>query len=171
MESVAFSTVTDPPSVGNPGSIDSYYYWNAMLPANKTGYHIIYSVWARSASTETFYGCSDVVLDGGNGQVTCIGATAPPPTTPCSATYEITTTWPGGFQGQGNRVEPYDVHDVLLDGQLSAGERRDHHQFLERDAVGGWVAGHDDQRLVEQRARPEAPAPYSSSWPTRLPAR
>jgi predicted carbohydrate-binding protein with CBM5 and CBM33 domain len=101
LESTPFSTVTDPPSVGDPGSIDSYYYWNATLPANKTGYHIIYSVWARSDSTETFYGCSDVVFDGGNGQVTGIGATAPPPTTtPCSATYAITNTWPGGFQAQ-----------------------------------------------------------------------
>jgi predicted carbohydrate-binding protein with CBM5 and CBM33 domain len=73
LESVPFSTVTDPPSVGNPGSIDSYYYWDATLPANKTGYHIIYSIWARSDSTETFYGCSDVVFDGGDGQVTGIG--------------------------------------------------------------------------------------------------
>ncbi len=107
LESVPFSTVTDPASVGDPGSIDSYYYWNATLPSGYTGYHIIYSVWARSDSTETFYGCSDVVFDGGSGQVTGIGATAPPPVpTPCSATYSITTTWPGGFQGQVTVTNP-----------------------------------------------------------------
>jgi len=40
METVPFSTATDPPSVGSPGSVDAYYSWNARLPANKTGNHI-----------------------------------------------------------------------------------------------------------------------------------
>lgn len=107
MESTPFSTTTLPPSVGNPGSISSYYYWNATLPAGKTGRHIIYSVWARSDSTETFYGCSDVVFDGGSGQVTGIGAGAPPPpTVQCNATYSITNSWPGGFQGQITVTNP-----------------------------------------------------------------
>jgi predicted carbohydrate-binding protein with CBM5 and CBM33 domain len=107
LESVPFSTATDPPSVGDPGSIDSYYYWNATLPSGYTGYQIIYSIWARSDSTETFYGCSDVVFDGGNGQVTGIGAGAPT-TNPvaCNATYSITSTWPGGFQAQVTVTNP-----------------------------------------------------------------
>jgi len=94
-----FSTATNPPSVGSPGSVDSYYYWNATLPAGYTGDQIIYSVWARSDSPETFYGCSDVVFDGGNGNVTGLGASGPPPKpTPCNVSYAVTTTWPGGFQ-------------------------------------------------------------------------
>jgi chitin-binding protein len=71
-ETTPFTSATDPPSVGNPGSVSSYYYWTGNLP-QKTGRHIIYSVWQRSDSTETFYGCSDVVFDGGNGQVTGMG--------------------------------------------------------------------------------------------------
>jgi predicted carbohydrate-binding protein with CBM5 and CBM33 domain len=107
MQTAPFSTVTDPPSVGSPGSVDSYYYWNATLPAGLTGYHIIYSVWARSDSSETFYGCSDVVFDGGSGEVTGIGSTAPPPTTtPCRATYTVTNSWPGGFQAQVTVANP-----------------------------------------------------------------
>jgi len=107
METTPFYSVTDPPSVGNPGSINSYYYWNAALPANKTGSHIIYSVWARSDSTETFYGCSDVVFDGGHGEVTGIGVGAPPPpAAQCAATYAITSTWPGGFQAQVTVTNP-----------------------------------------------------------------
>lgn len=107
MESTPFSTSTLPPSVGDPGSASSYYYWNATLPAGKTGRHIIYSVWARSDSTETFYGCSDVVFDGGNGQVTGIGSSAPPPpTVECKATYTVTNSWPGGFQGQVTVTNP-----------------------------------------------------------------
>jgi len=125
IQTTPFSTVTDPPSVGNPGSVDSYYYWNATLPAGVTGDQIIYSVWARSDSTETFYGCSDVVFDGGNGQVTGIGATAPPPTTtPCNATYAITNSWPGGFQAQVTVSNPttstmfgWHVSWVMPDGE------------------------------------------------------
>ncbi|QUQ64202.1 lytic polysaccharide monooxygenase [Kutzneria sp. CA-103260] len=101
LESMPFSTAVQPPSVGSPGSLSSYYYWNATLPAAKTGPHVIYSIWARSDSTETFYGCSDVLFDGGNGQVTGIGGgQTPPPSTPCTATYAITGSWAGGFQGQ-----------------------------------------------------------------------
>ncbi|WP_223199464.1 lytic polysaccharide monooxygenase auxiliary activity family 9 protein [Solihabitans fulvus] len=107
METAPFSSVTDPPSVGNPGSVSSYYSWNATLPVTKSGNHIIYSVWARSDSTETFYGCSDVVFDGGHGEVTGIGTSGPPPpATPCTATYSTTSTWPGGFQAQVTVTNP-----------------------------------------------------------------
>jgi len=125
METTPFSTVKDPPSVGSPGSVDSYYYWNATLPAGLSGYRIIYAVWARSDSTETFYGCSDVVFDGGNGEVTGIGASAPPPTTvPCTATYTISNHWQGGFQGQVTVSNPntstmygWKVSWVMPDGE------------------------------------------------------
>lgn len=90
MNTVAFSSATNPPSVGDPGSVNSYYYWNATLPSGYSGYQIIYSVWARSDSTETFYGCSDVVFDGGNGQVTGVGSggstSSPSPTASPSRT-------------------------------------------------------------------------------------
>jgi len=99
------------------------YYWDVQLPAGKTGRHVVYSVWQRSDSAETFYGCSDVVFDGGNGEVIGIpdgpepqptptatptaGPTATPTTTPiatptvhpgqCMATVAL-QTWPGGYQ-------------------------------------------------------------------------
>ncbi len=73
MEDAAFSSADHPPSVGSPGTSTSYYYWSATLPKNKTGHHIIYTIWQRSDSNETFYSCSDVVFDGGNGQVTGVG--------------------------------------------------------------------------------------------------
>jgi predicted carbohydrate-binding protein with CBM5 and CBM33 domain len=68
------------------------YYWNVKLPANKTGRHIIYSVWQRSDSTETFYGCSDVVFDGGSGQVIGIpGYSGQPTATPTASTTATTS--------------------------------------------------------------------------------
>jgi predicted carbohydrate-binding protein with CBM5 and CBM33 domain len=119
LESTPFSQVVNPPSIGGPGTDDGHYYWNGTLPSGKTGRHLIYSVWARSDSQETFYGCSDVVFDGGNGEVTGVGdGTSPPPSTPpvtpsttptstppatgggCTAMYNIASAWTGGFQGE-----------------------------------------------------------------------
>ncbi|GAA3304090.1 lytic polysaccharide monooxygenase [Dactylosporangium vinaceum] len=73
LESTPFLQVTNPPQVGSVGTNDGHYYWSGKLPTGKSGRHIIYSVWSRSDSTETFYGCSDVTFDGGNGQVTGVG--------------------------------------------------------------------------------------------------
>ncbi|WP_203910190.1 lytic polysaccharide monooxygenase [Rhizocola hellebori] len=50
----------------------------AVLP-HKTGRHIIYSVWTRENSHETFYGCSDVIFDGGGGEVSGIRSVASQP--------------------------------------------------------------------------------------------
>ena len=81
LEPEPFDKVQDPPRAGGPGSENSDYLWNVKLPEDKTGRHIIYSVWQRSDSDETFYNCSDVVFDGGNGEVTSVGesGTLPPP--------------------------------------------------------------------------------------------
>jgi len=133
LESVPFSQVVNPPSIGGPGTDDGHYYWNGTLPSGKSGRHLIYSVWSRSDSSETFYGCSDVTFDGGHGEVTGVGGgtTTTPPTTPpvttppvttppvttppvttppvttpppassgCTAMYNVTGAWTGGFQGE-----------------------------------------------------------------------
>lgn len=120
LESTPFSQVTNPPAQGGPGTNDGHYYWNATLPSGKSGRHIIYMRWVRSDSQENFFSCSDVVFDGGNGEVTGVGdggstpptppttqPTTPPttqPTTPaggaCTATIAITNSWSGGFQAE-----------------------------------------------------------------------
>ncbi|GGL02608.1 chitin-binding protein [Sphaerisporangium melleum] len=126
LESTPFYTAQDPASVGSVGTESGYYYWNATLPSNKTGRHIIYSVWQRSDSQETFYNCSDVVFDGGNGEVTGVGdgtggpsptptptptvtptATPTPDTSPtpnnpggCTATFATLGNWGNGYQGE-----------------------------------------------------------------------
>ncbi|MFC6017160.1 lytic polysaccharide monooxygenase [Plantactinospora solaniradicis] len=62
IESTPFSSVTNPPQNGSVGSQSGHYYWSGRLPSGKSGHHIIYSVWTRSDSQETFYGCSDVTF-------------------------------------------------------------------------------------------------------------
>jgi chitin-binding protein len=105
LEAVPFSTVTDPPAIGGPGTNDGHYWWNATLPTGKTGRHIIYARWVRSDSQENFFSCSDVVFDGGNGNVTGVGTDSegtPVPGVPglCTATYRTISAWNGGFQGE-----------------------------------------------------------------------
>jgi chitin-binding protein len=124
LEPTPFSQVVNPQAIGGPGTDDGHYWWNGTLPSGKSGRHLIYSVWARSDSQETFYGCSDVVFDGGHGEVTGVGGggtttppttppptgpTTPPPTNPttpppgdggCSAMYNVTGAWTNGFQGE-----------------------------------------------------------------------
>ncbi|WP_229371369.1 lytic polysaccharide monooxygenase auxiliary activity family 9 protein [Umezawaea beigongshangensis] len=55
LEAQPFDQITNPPLAGGE------YRWNATLP-NKTGRHVIYSIWQRSDSPEAFYSCSDVVF-------------------------------------------------------------------------------------------------------------
>jgi chitin-binding protein len=90
-----FWSVTDPPDTGPPGALN-YYFWNATLPSGRTGRAIIYIRWVRSDSQENFFSCSDVVFDGGNGEVTGVGPnqTQPPPTTPPPTTPPPTTPPP-----------------------------------------------------------------------------
>lgn len=84
-----------------PGLSSGAYPMSVTLP-NRAGRHIIYAVWWRSDSQETFYGCSDVVFGGTGGPTT--GPTTPPTTNPpgnpgCSAAITVDSAWSGGFQG------------------------------------------------------------------------
>ena len=141
LEDQPFYSATDPPSVGSPGNEDAYYHWNARLPSGKSGRHIIYTVWQRSDSNETFYGCSDVVFDGGNGEVTGVGEgdgdpTDPPtdPTDPpgtpgkvCTAEYRSINSWGGGYQGE---VKVTNTGTLPLNGWMA------HLTFANGETVG-----------------------------------
>ncbi|QSB15021.1 lytic polysaccharide monooxygenase [Natronosporangium hydrolyticum] len=54
-------TEWDPPQQGDTGGL-GYYYWDVTLPADRSGYHMIFVHWVRSDSPEDFFSCSDVVL-------------------------------------------------------------------------------------------------------------
>lgn len=98
MEEQPFLTV-DP----EPGASNGAYRFGGTLPS-KSGRHIIYSVWYRSDSQETFYGCSDVIFSGpsapGTPPPSPPGDPVPPtpPPTSCTATVTLANSWPGGFQ-------------------------------------------------------------------------
>ncbi|MFJ8765161.1 lytic polysaccharide monooxygenase auxiliary activity family 9 protein [Streptomyces clavifer] len=114
MEETPFISVDHPPLNGSPGTVEADYKWTGALPDNKDGRHVIYVVWQRSDSQETFYSCSDVVFDGGNGEVTGVkdGSTTtptePPPGT-CTATRSTTGSWNGGYQSEVKVTNSGDV--------------------------------------------------------------
>ena len=94
LEDEPFSTYQQTMPNGTDPEFDTPdYEWSATLP-DKSGKHIIYSVWERSDSPETFYGCADVNFDGGNGEVIGIGSTPPTSTTTTTAPSTTSTTAP-----------------------------------------------------------------------------
>ncbi|MFJ6409085.1 lytic polysaccharide monooxygenase [Streptomyces hydrogenans] len=69
LEAEPFATVTDPGMQGGD------YVFEGTVP-EKSGRHLIYSIWQRSDSPEAFYTCSDVVFGADNGG-SAPSATAP----------------------------------------------------------------------------------------------
>lgn len=122
-------TVTNPPQQGGAGTNGGHYYWDLRLPSGRSGDALMFMQWVRSDSQENFFSCSDIVFDGGNGEVTGIRgsggtpaptptstptatptatptptptptSTTPPHTGSCMAVYEVVNSWNGGFQGE-----------------------------------------------------------------------
>ncbi|MER7663143.1 MULTISPECIES: lytic polysaccharide monooxygenase [unclassified Streptomyces] len=60
LEAAPFAKVTDPKLVNGE------YVFDGVVP-NKSGRHLVYSIWQRSDSPEAFYTCSDVVFGQDNG--------------------------------------------------------------------------------------------------------
>lgn len=51
-----FAQVTD------PALTDGAYRFEATLPKDRTGRHVLYTVWQNSSTPDTYYSCSDVVF-------------------------------------------------------------------------------------------------------------
>ncbi|MFJ8590882.1 lytic polysaccharide monooxygenase [Streptomyces sp. NPDC093598] len=51
-----FATVTD------PALTDGAYRIEATLPSDRSGRHVLYTVWQNSSTPDTYYSCSDVVF-------------------------------------------------------------------------------------------------------------
>ncbi|MFD5624090.1 lytic polysaccharide monooxygenase [Streptomyces yangpuensis] len=106
LEPAPFAKVTD------PGMQNGDYVFSGTVP-NKSGRHLIYSIWQRSDSPEAFYTCSDVVFgkdNGGNGGNGDNGGTgASPSTRPSSGT------------GTGTGSKPSDKPSAPTDQQIADG--------------------------------------------------
>ncbi|MGW1749193.1 lytic polysaccharide monooxygenase auxiliary activity family 9 protein [Streptomyces sp. NPDC002092] len=130
IEDKPFLSVDHPPLHGTPGTVEANYSWTGQLPANKSGRHIIYMVWQRSDSAETFYSCSDVVFDGGHGEVTGIhdpGNPTDPVPGKCEAVRRTTNSWSGGYQSEVTVTNTGDVPMLgwMVDWTLPGGQKAD----------------------------------------------
>ena len=164
-----FYQVTDPPIV------DGAYTWQAQLP-DKSGRHVIYTIWERSDSPESFYNCSDVVFTGGSDDGGNEGDPGDPtdnqsPTAPGQpSASEVTGTsaslsWPAASDNVG--VTGYEVYrangelvastagatSVTVDG-LTPGTRYEF-SVVARDAAGNVSAA---SPTVTVTTRTDAPA-------------
>src|SRR4029079_3394241 len=98
--------------------------------ANAPVCNIIYMFCHRSDSAETFYSCSDVVFDGGNGEVTGIhepGNPSEPVPGQCSATRRTTANWSNGYQSElsGKNTGEVPMLGWMVDWTLPSGQKVD----------------------------------------------
>jgi predicted carbohydrate-binding protein with CBM5 and CBM33 domain len=49
-------------TVANPQLSGGAYRIRATLPANRTGRHVLYTVWQTTSTPDTYYSCSDLIL-------------------------------------------------------------------------------------------------------------
>jgi chitin-binding protein len=52
-------TATDPPVR------DGAYRFSGKLPADRSGRHVLYTVWQTTSTPDTYYSCSDLIVSGG----------------------------------------------------------------------------------------------------------
>ncbi|WP_428849339.1 cellulose binding domain-containing protein [Streptomyces scabiei] len=119
-------------------------------------------VWQRSDSQETFYSCSDIVFDGGNGEVTGIkqpGNPSEPVPGTCSATRRTTGSWSGGYQSEVVVTNTGDVPMLgwMVDWTLPAGRSR---QPLERQRDLQRTERDGAQRQLERALDPGKTATF-----------
>ncbi|MBW5485285.1 lytic polysaccharide monooxygenase [Streptomyces bambusae] len=142
LEPAPFAKATDPSMSGGE------YVFSGTVP-NKSGRHLIYSIWQRSDSPEAFYTCSDVVFgkDSKDGKDT--GSTAPGGSTG--------STTPGG--GAKPSAEPSGKPapgpSAPTDQQIAAG----------RDKSTVEHYGHGDDDPKTNGSTTAAPAPANNAVP------
>ncbi len=76
--------------------------------SGRTGRAMVYTIWQASHLDQSYYFCSDVAFGGTNPPTSTPPSTTPPVTTSppppatgaCTATYAVTSSWQGGFQGE-----------------------------------------------------------------------
>ncbi|KUO03580.1 lytic polysaccharide monooxygenase auxiliary activity family 9 protein [Streptomyces caeruleatus] len=67
---LSWSDLPDQPfaEVKDPALTNGAYRIRATLPSDRTGRHVLYTVWQNSSTPDTYYSCSDVVFPAGGGE-------------------------------------------------------------------------------------------------------
>lgn len=112
LESEPFAKVSD------PGMQNGDYVFSGTVP-NKTGRHLIYSIWQRSDSPEAFYTCSDVVFGKDGGGSGAGGATSTPTAT--AGATGTATAKPSTKPGSTPPGRPSEAPQAPTDQQIADG--------------------------------------------------
>ncbi|MCX5408243.1 lytic polysaccharide monooxygenase [Streptomyces sp. NBC_00335] len=129
LEAAPFAKVTD------PGMQNGDYVFSGTVP-NKTGRHLIYSVWQRSDSPEAFYTCSDVVFGKDNGGGGTGGTGGKPTAGPSAKPTSKPTSKPSSVPSQRPSTLPSELPSAPTDEQISAGAEKstvEHHGHGDND--------------------------------------
>ncbi|PTN00219.1 lytic polysaccharide monooxygenase auxiliary activity family 9 protein [Streptomyces sp. VMFN-G11Ma] len=54
-------------AVKDPALTNGAYRITAKLPSDRSGHHVLYTIWQNSSTTDTYYSCSDVVFRSASG--------------------------------------------------------------------------------------------------------
>ncbi|MFF4252517.1 lytic polysaccharide monooxygenase [Streptomyces sp. NPDC001663] len=63
-------------SVKDPALTNGAYRITAKLPSDRTGHHVLYTIWQNSSTSDTYYSCSDVVFPAAKGSGKSEGSAA-----------------------------------------------------------------------------------------------
>ncbi|MFF5496911.1 lytic polysaccharide monooxygenase [Streptomyces aquilus] len=74
-----FATVKDPALTGGA------YRIRATLPSDRTGRHVLYTIWQNTSTPDTYYSCSDVVFTAAKDKAEQSAKPSPSPTASASA--------------------------------------------------------------------------------------
>ncbi|MFD6888414.1 lytic polysaccharide monooxygenase [Streptomyces sp. NPDC059957] len=148
LEAAPFAKVTD------PGMQNGDYVFSGTVP-NKTGRHLIYSVWQRSDSPEAFYTCSDVVFGKDNGGSGTGGNGGQPSAKPTAKPSSKPTAKPSSTPSEPPAEQPSQRPSAPTDQQISEG--------ADRSTVEH--GGHGDN---DPKTNGAAPAPIPSNGGTNL---
>jgi predicted carbohydrate-binding protein with CBM5 and CBM33 domain len=98
LESRPFLTVT------NPSATNGAYVLRGRLPSSRTGRQLIYTIWQTTSTPDTYYSCSDVVMNPAQG--TAAGAPTKPRATRSSVASPSATAPHGAAAGTPSQSEP-----------------------------------------------------------------
>ncbi|MFE6618920.1 lytic polysaccharide monooxygenase [Streptomyces sp. NPDC057740] len=93
---LTWSDLPDRPfaEVKDPALTNGAYRIRATLPSDRTGRHVLYTIWQNSSTPDTYYSCSDVVFPAGGGDSAADSAAGRTTASPSSTTEPRTPVSP-----------------------------------------------------------------------------
>ncbi|WP_329333422.1 lytic polysaccharide monooxygenase [Streptomyces sp. NBC_00663] len=89
-----FATVKD------PALTDGAYRIRATLPSDRTGRHVLYTIWQNTSTPDTYYSCSDVVFPAAKGKAEQTAEPTSPPSSSPPASASVSASASGAAKAR-----------------------------------------------------------------------